>query len=517
MSKYLMEAIKWAKINFEFTLGAAFFLAYRYFFTWLLWFKRTVPPEPDDSYFYLASANNWLQVQTFEEFRLLPFSILLQIIKAISNVSLEKAYEINFYLGPIIMFGALYYFLRYLEPNRKIRLFLISVLALYSGSGAYHGFYWVVPSFYQLALFFGILAILISRKKENFLKIFVLSSAFVFIHPTSILVTIIFPVFIGLTYITSRSNFKIAFSNFQKITTSTVFAFLAYLLLSKQFAQNGSPQSFENNLNLITNLLNGNINPVSLPVIWREYFAIFFFSPLSIVAYFVIFYFVYFLKKKMVLLIFTSILPLVIIGTLIPYGARTLAFLWPITFIIMAYAIVGLYDWLRNNFPKLKFLAIIPVVFLIIFATNFNQISAQAINTNKNYTWDRSCPIKLKNQNVFFTSLEASFAFNLYGLDKSRQTFLSDANSQLFVKEGNYLVKTKNGQKQTENLNQIQNFLINKITRRSPYPMTGSSINLWTQNSVSESRLGKDLQEKSLNLKNAYDCGHFEVLKTEKK
>lgn len=516
MSKYLTQAIKWPKNNFDFVLGATFFLAYRYFFTWLLWYKRSVPPEPDDSYFYLASANNWLQAQTFEEIRLLPFSILLQIIKAISSISLEKAYEINFYLGPVIMFAALYYFLKKLEVNRKIRLFLILVLALYSGSGAYHGFYWVVPSFYQLALFFGILAILISLKKENFLKIFALSSAFVFIHPTSILVTIIFPVFIGLTYITSRSNFKIAFSNFQKIITSTIFAFLVYLLLSKQFPQNGSPQSFENNLGLITNLLNGNVNLISLPIIWREYFAIFFFSPLSIVAYFVMFYFVFYLKKKTMLLIFTSILPLITIGVIIPYGSRTLAFLWPITFIIIAYTIVGLYSWLANNFSKLKFLAIVPTVFLFIAATIFNQISAQAINTNKNYTWDRSCPEKLQNTNVFFTSLEALFAFNLYGLNKNNQNFLSDANLPLFTSEGNFLVKTKAEEKQTENLNEIQKLLISKITRRSQYPDAGSSSNLWTQNSVNETRLEKDLQKKSLNLKIFYNCGHFEVFKIEK-
>lgn len=516
MSKYLTNAVKWSKINFDLVLGATFFLVYRYFFTWLLWYKRSVPPEPDDSYFYLASAHNFLSPSTFEEFRLLPFSIWLNVISFFTNFNLEKAYEINFYIGPLIMFASAYYFLKTLESNRKIRLLLISILALYSGNGAYHGFYWVVPSFYQLALFFVILAILINRKKENFLKIFALSSAFILIHPTSILVTIIFPAFIILTHIFDRSNLKIAFSNFRKIILSIIFAFLVYFLLSKQFPENGSPQSFENNLGLITNLLSGNINPISLPVIWREYFAIFFFSRWSIVAYFSMFYFVSYIKKKTILLIFASILPFTAIGTIIPYGARTLAFLWPTTFIIMAYAIVGLYSWLGNNFSKLKFLAIIPTVFLFIAATIFNQISAQTINTNKNYTWDKSCPTRLQNQNVFFTSLEASFAFNLYGLSKSNQTFLSDTTSPLFVSEGNFLVKTKDDKNQIENLNQIQKFLISKITRRTPYPSTGSSANLWTQNSVSEANLNMDLQRKSLNLKNAYDCGHFEVYKTEK-
>lgn len=516
MSKYLSKAIKWTKINFDFALGATFFLAYRYFFTWLLWHTRTVPPEPDDSYFYLASANNWLHTQTFEEFRLLPFSIWLQVIKAVSQTGLEKAYEINFYLGPIVMFGALYYFLRNLEVNRKVRLFLITVLALYSGSGAYHGFYWVVPSFYQLALFFLILAVLISRKKENFLKILAFSSAFIFIHPTSILVSTIFAAFIILSYFGNKTNFKIAFSNFKKVTLSMLFAFFIYFLLSKQFSLNGSPESFENNLNLIVNLLRGNVNFISLPIIWREYFAIFFFSRLSIIAYFAMFYFVSYVKKKTVILIFASILPLITVGTIIPYGARTLAFLWPITFIIITYAIVGLYGWLASNIPKLKFLAIIPAVLLFVAATIFNQISAQAINTNKNYNWDRSCPAKLKKRNVFFTSLEASFAFNLYGFDKNNQVFLSETNAPRFESEGNFLVITKDEKKQVENLNLIQKFLISKITRRTPYSATGSSVNLWTQNAVSETGLKKDLQKKSLNLKILYNCGHFEVYKVEK-
>lgn len=510
------KIFKVIKTNYDFFLGALLFLAYRFTFTFLLWNGRHVPPEPDDSYFYLASANNWLQAQTFEEFRLLPFSILLQTVKTFFQVGLEKAYEISFYLGPIIMFGALYYFLRNLEVNKKIRLFLITVLALYSGSGAYHGFYWVVPSFYQLALFFVITAFLISRKKENFLKIFAFSSAFIFIHPTSVLVSVIFAALLILSFFGAKENFKIVFSNFQKIALSMVLAFIFYFLFSKQFSLNGSPQSFENNLGLIEDLLRGNINFVSLPVIWREYFAIFFFSRLSIIAYFVMFYFVSYIKKDKIILIFISTLPLVAIGSIIPYGARTLTFLWPITFLIIGYALVGLYTWLINHLPRLKFLVAIPTALLFIGATLFNQISVQAINTNKNYIWDRNCSQKLQGQNVFFTSLEASYAFNLHGLGSSNETFLSDANLPLFLTPGNFLVKTRSEEKQTESFNGIQELLLNKITRKSPYPVSGSSANLWTQNSVGEKSLDTQLQGKSLKLKSAYDCGHFEVLKTEK-
>ena len=62
---------------------------------------------------------------------------------------LEKAFEINFYVGIIFMFYALFFFLRKIETSIYQRVIFITFLGLFLGSGAYHGFYWILPSFYM--------------------------------------------------------------------------------------------------------------------------------------------------------------------------------------------------------------------------------------------------------------------------------------------------------------------------------------------------------------------------------
>ena len=95
------------KKHYDLILGFLFFISYKFWFTWLLWQDRQVPPEPDDSYFYLASAANVFNPQNFEGFRLLPFSIWMKFLAIFTQGNLESSYKLNFFTGPLLMFLAL--------------------------------------------------------------------------------------------------------------------------------------------------------------------------------------------------------------------------------------------------------------------------------------------------------------------------------------------------------------------------------------------------------------------------
>ncbi len=504
------------KVNYDLVFGFLLFISYRFLFTWFLWRGRGVPPEPDDSFFYLASAHSFLHPQTFEEFRLIPFSIWLNLISLITRTNLEKAYQINFYLGPFIMFPAIYLFLKALETNRKVRLLLLLIITLYSGSGAYHGFYWVVPSYFQLAFFFIIFSMIISKNSQSFLKIFLFSTLFIFIHPTSIFASLIFFVYIFQVFLFDRKTFRQHSKRFLFIFLTILLCFSVYYLLGRSFSASGSPESFKSTLDLVKKFLSGNTNFISWPVVWKEYFSIFFSNPISIIAYISVFVFTFYLKNTRIIRIFASCLLLVILGALIPYGSRTLGFLWPITFILIGYGLYGLYQFLSNQYQVLKFIVVIPLICVVYSVSTLNQISINFMNNNKNYVWDRICPQKIKNDTVFFTGLEAQNAFSLYGLEKQNTTFLSSDNLPLFLKENSILVKTRQESPQKEKLSGFQRFLAKNITRGIPQPTTGSSNNVWTRGPLSDAQIDENLQNQSLKLNKYYNCGHFEILKVEK-
>ena len=495
--------------RYDFVLGFIFFITYKFFFTWLLWRGRGVPPEPDDSYFYLASASHLTSPQTFEEFRLLPFSVWLNILSIFTGGNLENAYHLNFYIGPVVMFLALFYFLSKLELDKRIRFFLIVMLTLYSGSGAYHGFYWVVPSFYQLAVFFVIAGLLIQGKVIPFWKIFLASLGFIFIHPTSILISTIFFIFTAITILVKRET--ATFKNSAKIAISLVISFAIYYLIGKSFPSSGSPQSFQSNLNLIAEFLQGKLEPVSLQVIIREYFAILFFHPISTIAYFSALFLVYLSKQFKLLVLYFSTMALVMISSFIPYGSRTLAFLWPLTFMIIGYATLELYRLMSKFTPQIKSLIVVPVLLLLVSATTLNLISIKSINATNNYFWDRSCPQKLTGQKVGFHSHEDSHAFILHGLESGNSIFLTSDRLSGVTHNGAFIVEASQQTVPEEKLSAFEEFLTRNITRRTPKQIVDFGQNVWTQSSIDQERLETKLREQNLKLRHTYDCGHFQV------
>lgn len=506
-----MNLVNFIKSKYDYVFGFIFFISYRYFFAWLLWRGRGVPPVSDNAYFYLSSANNLFHLQNFEEFRLVIFSGFLNVLSIVTGRNLESAFQLNFYVGPIVMFFALAFFLKKLEADKKIRLLLFVVMALYSGSGAYHGFYWVVPSFYQLALFFVILGFLVSKTKVKTWQIFTSAFLFIFIHPTSIFVSGIFFAYFFIELISKKISSALK-NNFSWLALSIIGSFLIYYLIGRTFPSAGSPESFQTNVGLLKSFFSGQAKLISLPVIWQEYFGIFFFNPVSVFAYFVMLYLVFYSRQIKILVIFTSAALLVIAGAFIPYGARTLEFLWPLTFVLIGYSLVGLYKILKK-LKIAKYLVIIALFLVITLATIFNLISIKTLNSAKNYYWDRSCPGRLENNKTLFTNLESLYAFNLYGLSQGKGILLTEDH---LLQEGLYIVQTIDSPKQIIKLSKMENLLAQKITRRKEQVHVEYPVNFWTQKTTSGELLNNTLAQKGLAANRLYDCQKFIVYKIDK-
>ena len=279
------------------------------------------------------------------------------------------------------------------------------------------------------------------------------------------------------------------------------------------FPSGNSSESLQTQAGLIKDFLSGKLNPISFPIIWREYFAIFFNNRLITITFFVMFAFVYLLKQYKLLAIFLSILILVILSSFIPYGSRTLGFLWPITFLIIGYFLVGIRKALNAiNFRiRLSYLTLIPLLGLFALATILNVISITSQNKAKNYNWDRQCPLKLQSKNTYFTSRESMNAFSLYGNDEKYLHFLEAEKVNDFTNEGNMLVEIKDEKLQPQPLFGIEHIIASKVTRRGTDASVQYPTNAWTVPAAAPEILLDGLSRNNPQTSKYLDCGPFQV------
>ncbi|KPA10929.1 conserved hypothetical protein, membrane [Candidatus Magnetomorum sp. HK-1] len=141
-------------------------------------------------------------------------SFALGKLCTLTNVSAEQMFHFNFYIGILLI--ALILLLLFKKIN-KDSLFAAAgfiIFAFYNGSGNYHGFYWVVPSFYSLLFLYINIIIFFYTKKWKWIapfSIFLL----LFSHPLSLfcIALISFALFIHglLTKSISSSLVKIVY------------------------------------------------------------------------------------------------------------------------------------------------------------------------------------------------------------------------------------------------------------------------------------------------------------------
>lgn len=123
------------------------------------------------------------------------WSSLLAIVHKATAISPVRLYGLSFYFGIFLALVILIYFGARVE-NFNFVGSLLTTMMFFHGDGTYHGFFWVVPSFY--ILIFSILLIPVIFKSKHFLmNLLIILPFYIFLHNMSLLLFLI----IGLMFI----------------------------------------------------------------------------------------------------------------------------------------------------------------------------------------------------------------------------------------------------------------------------------------------------------------------------
>jgi hypothetical protein len=501
-------------------LSICFFIFYRCYFIVTLFKERAVLPEPDDSYFYLTEIKKIIEAGTiFHHFpihpfwsydwaHVLPYKLAIVFLNKISSLSLPTLFYLIFFLGTFLLPFVLYFFISKLVKQKENIAWLIFFLAFYSGSGAYHGFYWVTPSFFTDLIFFIFLAKIYDNKAKKLSTgfLFLLLPVFILSHPTAVFALSILGFNLVYLFLLDKKEAK---KIYLKTFFLMLFGFFQYillqLLLKLSKTQVAPPYAlpFENLGRFI-------LNKISLDtwlVVKREYFSILFPHPFFWLVFLVLIFCLIKKRRFKILSLFLATLTYTLFALMNEYGFRALEFHWPATFLVLGQGIFDFYQQLKKV-PRLLFLGLI--LFFLIVLNIFNNIQVRSLNQRDNFSWDESCALYLlkktgENDLVFYENGVTYSVFAFYGLYKreARLINLSQIDEVKNQAQGNFLVMTKQEVSgQPEEFSRIEKFLIENISRK------GQQEKLFRKE-------GGLLENFTLyeNLKFERDCGYFQIYK----
>ena len=162
-------------------LAAFFFIGWKIFLVHLLWDQRQIPPVPDDSSVYIShidatlNCSNFLScperaisLKTYAGVDHLTYRLFFGTIGKALNLDAVTTYQLSFYIGVfILLIARILFLLRLTEGDKKLTAFLVIILSLYNGSGSYHGFFWIVPSFFAVIFFALVLSTLFDVSSKH--------------------------------------------------------------------------------------------------------------------------------------------------------------------------------------------------------------------------------------------------------------------------------------------------------------------------------------------------------------
>lgn len=389
-----------------FALGI--FVMLRFFIIYILWDGRQIPPEPDDSFTYISAAQTIFEQGNIvphtislprtssERVKAIPYSVLLTAVGHVTDVSITTLYHIFFYVGILIIAPLLFIFLRYCTGNDFFAALLLVALSLFSGDGGYHGFFWVVPSFFGLIGFFLLFLFLIAPYRYGWFLI-ILGVPFTFlVHPFG-LYTIPFFVVYAIFYSFFSCHFdwkfwkriialvlsfflvQFLFTQFQKIqhigigpVANVIEATRTNFQTKKIFHEDAMSQF---NLYYLNKIVPHSSNTMiaTTPIIATFAHSIFFL--LGIFA-------LIFSKHWKLLSFYIAILLVVIVSMISPFGPRLLLYLWPATYLVIGSVVFLFSSSHRKSFAYtgLRVMTVLLFPLLILESTAYGFYVADSFN-----------------------------------------------------------------------------------------------------------------------------------------
>lgn len=212
--------LRFVKENRLILIAATFFVVWKFFLIGTLWDDRQIPPVPDDSYIYILHIDSTLRCpnlfscddrafsfDTYASFDHLTYRLFLGTIGKILGLDAETTYHLGFYLGTVLLVPALLIFLKLLNgKDQRLTAFSIVILAFYNGAGSYHGFFWVVPSFFVLLFFLIILRVLLDDTYKHWkVSLAIIAPFYVFTHVLSLYFLTIPPMFFAIHWFLTKT------------------------------------------------------------------------------------------------------------------------------------------------------------------------------------------------------------------------------------------------------------------------------------------------------------------------
>jgi hypothetical protein len=469
------QIIDWTKQNKWIIVVSIFFIIWKFFLIGTLWNNRHIPPSPDDSYVYIQHIDSVLQCKsfifckdnpvnfdTYTGFDHLTYRLFFGTIGKLLELNAIETYHLGFYIGTILLLGSLLFFLKRLcNNNKNFIAFSLFILALYNGSGAYHGFFWVVPSFFSLAFFFFILGILFDHTLKQWLIILgVISPFYIFNHVLSLyflcILFLFFVLFSLLTKNIDRQLLKkiIFFCTISIIVYAPVAIYYSHTsygnpyspeFITKSIVENKSTTETTNTSETILNKKNTtessnflsstqekkNIMFLGWKKIEENYFKLIFLNwlgyPLLFFCLVILFYF----KQFKLLSLYIAGILFVAISSLNINGERALIYLWPVTFLLYGQAA---WFWLKvisKNIPLRIYSIALKGLTLVVLLVSITLSSVYAYlwNAYLNQAQNIAISDELLEYLTYNTSPEEKIVYS------PEATFI---NTQLFL---NYQTK----------------------------------------------------------------------------
>lgn len=341
-------------------------------------------------------------------FEHLTYRLFFGTIASVADVSSGDMFMASFYIGILLLLPVLIFFLKQLTKNENLIAFSIFFLALYNGAGSYHGFFWVVPSFFALLFFLLVFSVLITENFRHW-KLFL----------TVLIPSMIYTHFIGLYFIAVLIFFAIFYGIFKQeinpllirklgfILFVTLLFYIPTALHLKDSPYGGNSYGIETLFKPVMktatqHIKNQKKNPPqenaqqwNAPIfpgfaqIKTDYVDWLFPHWTTIPIFLFLLFLLFFYKQYVLLSLFFSALSFTLLSSVSIHGGRSLLLTWPLTFLIYAhgawFAFRFFRDFIKNRgllwlSYSVIHLSIIFFVFVnVIYSYSWNYGSAVSI------------------------------------------------------------------------------------------------------------------------------------------
>jgi len=134
-----------------------FYLTVQWYAVWFMQYNHPGPLGLDDATAYISnisySRDFPLNILSSPDMDQVSWSWFWGVTARVLGLTPEAMFSANFYVGLFLMGLVLATLFRKIDPSPWLACVGLVLFAFYEGNGAYHGFFWVVPSFYAIMLF----------------------------------------------------------------------------------------------------------------------------------------------------------------------------------------------------------------------------------------------------------------------------------------------------------------------------------------------------------------------------